>query len=136
MHHRLRNIAFGLVVSTALAASASSANTTSVADIDLDTDLMHAIEDTNKNLASDIALKDVKAATSDSNDLNDMFEKVEAYFVQKGGADDAVELSRKNKNLTQDIVKAISVNNFTAATDSATALSRNCRTCHTFYKKD
>src|SRR5471030_804433 len=92
LRHRLRQFVFIFGLSAVMAASA--------ADIDLDTDLMHAIEDTNKSLASDIALKDVKAATSDSNDLNDMFEKVEAYFVQKGGADDAVDLSRKNKNLT------------------------------------
>jgi len=110
----------------ALTASVKSAET------ELDTDLMQTIEDTNKSLSSNIALKDAKAATSDSKDLTDMFDKVETYFVHKGGADDAVDLARKSKDLTLEIVKDVNENNF----DSASALSRNCRTCHTFYKKE
>lgn len=106
------------------------------AETDLDTDLMQSIEDTNKSLSSNIALKDGKAATADSKELNDMFVKVETYFVQKGGADDAVDLARKSKGLTEAIVKAVDQNDFDSAGNSATALSRNCRTCHTFYKKE
>lgn len=107
-----------------------------LAQATLDTDLMQAIEDTNKSLASNIALKDAKAATADAKELNAMFEKVEAYFVQKGDAANAVELSKKSKDLTITIVQAITANDFDKATDSATALSRTCKTCHNFYKKE
>ena len=106
------------------------------AETELDTDLMQSIDDTNKSLSSNIALKDAKAATTDSKELNDMFNKVEAYFVNKGGAGDAVELARKSKDLTQQIAHAVDQHDFDSASNSATALSRNCRTCHTFYKKE
>jgi hypothetical protein len=102
----------------------------------LDTDLMQSIEDTNKSLSSNIALKDVKAAVSDSKELNEMFGKVQTYFEQKGGADDAVDLAKKSRSLTETIVTAVGHNDFDTATDSATTLSRTCRTCHTFYKKE
>jgi hypothetical protein len=120
----------GLLSALGLAASVHSAES------ELDTDLMQSIDDTNKSLSSNIALKDVKAATADSKELNDMFDKVEVYFVNKGGADDAVDLARKSKDLTQQIVRAVDQHDFDGASNSATALSRNCRTCHTFYKKE
>lgn len=106
------------------------------AESELDTDLMQSIDDTNKSLSSNIALKDAKAATADSKELNEMFDKVEVYFVNKGGADDAVDLARKSKDLTQQIAHAVDQHDFDSASNSATALSRNCRTCHTFYKKE
>jgi hypothetical protein len=108
----------------------------SSAEMELDTDLMHAIEDTNKSLSSNIALNDAKASTSDSKELNQMFEQVESFFVKKGGAENAVELAKKSKDLTIDIVKAVDAKNFDSASSAATALSRTCRTCHTFYKKE
>jgi hypothetical protein len=124
----MRKIVFGILVVLATAAGG--------AELELDTDLMHSIEDTNKSLASNIALKDAKAATSDSNDLNNMFDQVQIFFVQKGDAENAVDLAKKSKELTSDIIKAINANDYDSATNAATALSRNCRTCHTFYKKD
>jgi hypothetical protein len=105
------------------------------AEEELDVDLMHAIEDANKSLASNIALKDAKASTSDARELNEMFVKVEAFFAAKGDAHDAVDLSKKSVDLTDAIVKSVGSNNFESATDAATALSRTCRACHTFYKK-
>ena len=105
------------------------------AQTELDTDLMQAIEDANKSLSSNIALKGEKAATANAKELEDMFSKVEAYFVAKGEAGDAVTLSKKSKDLTVEIVKSITAKDFDSATNSATVLSRTCRTCHTFYKK-
>jgi len=102
----------------------------------LDTDLMQSIEDTNKSLSSNIALKDATAAVSDSKELNEMFSKVQTYFEQKGGAGDAVDLAKKSRGLTDTIQTAVAHNDFDTATDSATTLSRTCRTCHTFYKKE
>jgi hypothetical protein len=103
---------------------------------ELDTDLMQSIEDTNKSLSSNIALKDAKAAVSDSKELNDMFVKVQTYFEQKGDANDAVDLAKKSRTLTDSIVASVGHNDFDTATESATTLSRTCRTCHTFYKKE
>lgn len=104
-------------------------------DADMDTDWMKAIEDANKNLSSNIALKNAVAASADTKELEELFTKVEAHFVAKGDAHDAVDLSKKSLNLTRDISRSISAKDFDKATDSATTLSRACRTCHTFFKK-
>ncbi|HEX6707633.1 MAG TPA: hypothetical protein VF169_22940 [Albitalea sp.] len=102
---------------------------------ELDTDWMHAIEDANKSLASNIATKQASEASSDAKELADWFAKVQAYYQTKGDAPDAVELARKSGGLTQQIRQSIDAKDFDAATASATALSRTCKTCHNFYKK-
>lgn len=102
---------------------------------EVDVDLMQAIEDTNKSLASNIAIKDSKASTADAKELEQMFGKVEQFFVDKGDAPDAVDLAKKSKELSIEIVKSVTAQDFETATNSATNISRNCRTCHTFYKK-
>lgn len=106
------------------------------AEVELDTDLMQSIEDTNKSLSSNIAIRDAKGATSDAKELTEMFGKVEHHFEMKADAPDAVDLARKSKALTLTIAKSVASNDFAAATESATTLSRTCRTCHTFYKKE
>ena len=102
---------------------------------ELDTDLMQTIEDTNKSLASNIAVGDKKGAGSDAAELHEMFLKVEAFYTQKGDAQDAVDLSRKSLALTEKIGQQVQSNNFGDATNTATDLSRNCKSCHNFYKK-
>jgi nucleoside phosphorylase len=119
-----------LGICAGLVASVSSA------DIGISTDLMQSIEDTNKSLASNISINDAKASTADANDLTNMFGQVETFFVQKGDAQDAVDLAKKSKELTMDITKFVAAKNYEAATNAATTVSRNCRTCHTFYKKE
>lgn len=106
------------------------------AAVELDTDLMQNIDDTNKSLASNIALKDGKAAIADAKSMNTMFGTVETYFVQKGDAANAVDLTKKSRELTLTIVNAVTSGDYDAATDAATTLSRTCKTCHTFYKKE
>ncbi|MES3022216.1 MAG: hypothetical protein V4857_11615 [Pseudomonadota bacterium] len=105
------------------------------APVELDADVMRAIEDSNKSLASNIALKDVKASTGDARDLAQMFTQVEAHFAAKADAVDATTLARKSHDLALGIVESVNGNDFAGATDAATTLSRTCRTCHTFYKK-
>jgi hypothetical protein len=105
-------------------------------EAELDQDLMQTIEDTNKSLSSNIALQRVDASVTDATELNNMFTIVEAHFVKKGDAANAVDLSKKSKDLSQDIIKLVHENNFESATNSATELSRTCKSCHTFYKKE
>ena len=105
------------------------------APAELGTDLMQAIDDSNKSLSSNIALKDAKGSVSDAKDINQAFIQVEAYFAARPDAQDAVDLARKTRELTDRIAQSVGGGNFDAAADSATELSRTCRTCHTFYKK-
>ncbi|SDF11242.1 hypothetical protein SAMN05428966_112256 [Massilia sp. PDC64] len=121
-----------IVLGAALSVAASLA----WAAVELDTDLMQNIDDTNKSLASNIALKDGKAAIADAKSMNAIFGTVETYFAQKGDAANAVELTKKSRELTLAIVDAVTSNDFDKATDAATTLSRTCKTCHTFYKKE
>lgn len=118
-----------------MAAMAVATSTVRSAQAELDPDLMLAIEDLNKSLSSNIALKDAKASTADAKELEALFGKVEGFFAEKGEAPDAVDLSKKSRTLSNTIVKSVESGNFEAATDAATDLSRTCRACHTFYKK-
>ena len=102
---------------------------------ELDSDWMHAIEDANKSLASNIATNKPDDAAADAKELGDWFVKVEAYYQAKADAPDAVELAKKSRELAQRIGQAIAARDFGAATHSATELSRTCKTCHNFYKK-
>lgn len=105
------------------------------ADDELSTDLMQSIEDTNKSMASHIALQNAKGATSDAKELQEMFTQVESFYVNKGDAPDAVELARKSKLLSGEILKQVDSKAFDKAVDTATDLARTCKTCHNFYKK-
>ena len=121
-----------LVVLGALLALAGGARSDQA---ELDTDLMHSIEDSNKSLASNIAIKEGKGASSDAKELAEMFAQVEAFYVKRGDAADAVELAKKSRALSAQILQSVSSSDFGAATDSATTLSRTCKTCHNYYKK-
>ncbi len=99
------------------------------------TELMQSIEDSNKSLASNIALKEAKAASADAQELASMFTKVQTYYTQKGDAPDAVELAQKSHDLTLKIQSSVTANDYASATGAATDLSRTCKTCHNFYKK-
>ncbi|MES3010375.1 MAG: hypothetical protein V4738_06310 [Pseudomonadota bacterium] len=105
------------------------------AEDELDTELMQTIEDTNKSMASNIALKEAKGAKSDAQELTQMFAKVEGHYNRKGDAPDAVDLARKSRELSSQILGQIDASDYGAATNTATNLARTCKTCHNFYKK-
>lgn len=102
---------------------------------ELDSDLMQAVEDANKSLASNIALKDKKASVSDAKELDGMFVEIEHFYVAKGDAEDAVKLSKKSRELVTGILKSVDGGDFDHANVLATDLSRTCKSCHNFYKK-
>lgn len=106
------------------------------AEVKIDDDFMRTVEDTNKSLASNIALHDVKASTLDAKELETMFAQVEAFYVKKGDAQDGVDLSHKSKELAIEITQLVAAKDFDTANERASALSRTCKTCHNFYKKD
>ncbi len=101
----------------------------------LDMDLMQTVEDTNKSLASGIALRDGSGAGRDAAELHELFRTVEAHYQSRPDAADGLELARKSLALTRKIQEQVGARDFDGAQDSATELSRTCRACHTFYKK-
>ena len=106
------------------------------ADTDMQTDLMQAIEDANKSLSSNIALSNKQAAASDAQELTRMFADVESFFDHKADARNAVDLAHQSRELASQIVGMVNAGNFAEASNASTTLSRTCRTCHTFYKKE
>jgi cytochrome c556 len=119
-----------------VAAALALAGGVRCADEAMDEDLMQSIEDTNKSLSSNLAVKDDRGSKEDAKELIDMFSKVEGYFAAKGNATDAVDLARKSKQLTLDIINSVSAEDFDTAMNASTTLSRACKTCHRSYKKD
>lgn len=105
-------------------------------EAELDMDLMQNIEDTNKSLSSNIAQEKISESKTDAQALDSMFAIVETHFVKKGDAENAVELAKKSRTLATNIIQSVDSKNFESATNSATELSRACRSCHTFYKKE
>jgi ABC-type sugar transport system substrate-binding protein len=130
MRRTLTTLAAAVALGTFLIGVVHSAD-----EEELSTDLMQSIEDTNKSLASNIATQNAKGATSDAKELNEMFSQVETFYVHKSDAVDAVELARKSKNLSAEIIRQVDAKAFDKATNTATDLSRACKTCHNFYKK-
>lgn len=104
-------------------------------EVEIDTDFMQTVEDTNKSLSNNIASHDANASRADASELQAMFAKVETFYAAKGDAADAVELSRKSQHLAEAVSKLVAAKDFDAASGTATDLSRTCKACHNFYKK-
>lgn len=102
----------------------------------VDMDLMQTIEEINDNLASNIAMENAEASLNDARELADLFVIVEEHYVKEPDAADAVAISRDSRTLTGAIVGALENRDFESAANSATDLSRACRSCHTFYRED
>ncbi len=107
-----------------------------VAAFDVDEDFMNLIKDKTKSLSSNIAQSDVKAAKDDADEIIDMFNDVEAFYVKKGNAQDAVDWSKEAKNLTASITKYVEAKDYDAAAQASVTLSKSCKSCHNVYKKD
>jgi hypothetical protein len=130
----MRKVSLTLTLLAAMAAM--YAGVVVSAEQEMGMDLMQNIEDANKSLASNIALASKKGAGDDARELARMFQEVETFFEHKGDAGNAVDLARQSRELSTEIVQLVSNGKFDTATDKATTLSRTCRTCHTFYKKE
>ena len=105
------------------------------AQINIDDDFMRNVEDANKNLANHIAIKDVKGVSGDTQELSGMYAQIEAYYVAKGDAEDALDISKKSRQLIDQIGKSVASKDFDDANIKASDLSRACKSCHNFYKK-
>lgn len=102
----------------------------------VDEDSMQLLDDRNKSLASNIALRDPAGARDDAEALASGFAEIEAFYAQKGQADDAVNWSRQSRQLADDISKHVAANDFDRAAETAVTLSKTCRSCHDTYKLD
>jgi len=98
------------------------------AQTDVDDDFMRTVEDSNKSLANHIAIKDAKGVSGDTQELSAMFAQVEAFYA-------AIAISRKSRQLINEIGQSVASKDFDGADVKASDLSRACKSCHNFYKK-
>jgi hypothetical protein len=107
---------------------------------EFDMDLMQNIEDTNDSLASHIALGEEKGALEDAKALDELFAVVEEHYTKKvaAGQDfaEAVDLSKKSLKFSNEIKTFVEQKDFDSAANTATDLSRTCKSCHKAYKKE
>ncbi len=105
-------------------------------EISVDEDYMQVMEDRQKSLASNIALKNSQAAVEDAKELDQMFNDVETFYVHKGNASDAVTWTKESKDLAVAITQYVATNDFDTASVKAVSLAKTCKECHSVYKKD
>ncbi|BBJ00504.1 hypothetical protein FGKAn22_21960 [Ferrigenium kumadai] len=103
--------------------------------VTVDEDSMQLMDDRNKSLSSNIALKDASSAKEDARALAEMFADVETYFAQKGKGD-AVDWSKQSRELSAEITRYVAANDFDHASQSAVTLSKTCKACHQIYKTE
>ncbi len=107
------------------------------ADIDLsdfDDDSMRDMDDANKDLGPVLGARNADAALADAQVIQNVLKQTEAYFVKKGGADDAVKLARQGQSSVAAVITAIGKSDFESAAASARDTAKNCRSCHDLYK--
>ena len=100
----------------------------------LTADDMREAEETLHNLDSRISLQD-KKALDDAKVLARYFQQVEGHFSAKTDAARGVEFSRKSQAHAKAVVAAVEADNYDAAMDALSDLTRSCKTCHEVYKK-
>jgi hypothetical protein len=100
----------------------------------LTADDMRDAEETLHNLDSHISLQD-KKALDDAKELARYFQQVEGHFSAKADAARGVEFSRKSQAHANAIVTAVEADNYDAAMDHLSDLTRSCKICHEVYKK-
>jgi len=105
------------------------------AQVEIDDDFMRSVEDSNKSLANHIAVKDTKGVSVDTKELSEMFAQVETFYATKGDAQDALDITKKSRQLITEIDKSVAGKDFDNANVKASDLSRACKSCHNFYKK-
>jgi len=106
------------------------------AQLEVDEDVMRGIEDTMKSLDSNVSLKAGKAATAEARELAELFAQIEAYYLRKGDAADAVLFSRKTHDLAAQVLKSVEAQDFDAAGDAVSLFIKSCKSCHNVYKKE
>jgi hypothetical protein len=106
------------------------------AEVSIDEDYMQVMDDRQKSLASNIALKNGQAAVEDAKELDQMFSDVETFYTHKANADDAVNWTKTSKDLAVAITRYVASNDFDTASAKAASLAKTCKECHSVYKKD
>ncbi|MDR3481420.1 MAG: hypothetical protein P4L91_11995 [Burkholderiaceae bacterium] len=78
--------------------------------------------------------RDDAEALAQAREIEDLYAKMEAYFVAKGESADAIKLSRESKELAGVIAKSVTTKNYQAGGNAAVTIARACTDCHDLYR--
>lgn len=78
--------------------------------------------------------RDDAEALAQAREIEDLYAKMEAYFVAKGESADAIKLSRESKELAGVIVSSVAAKNYQAGGNAAVTIAKACTDCHDLYR--
>jgi hypothetical protein len=95
---------------------------------------MRTIDEKNQSVQRNIEAKDDKAAAEDAKTLQDTFKLVEKFWVERGNAQNAVDLSQKAGQRAAEVAKLIAAKDFDAASTQSVKIAETCTACHRLYR--
>lgn len=101
---------------------------------DFDDDLMRSMDDSVKELDSNVGGQDAKASLANATVLEDGFAWAEKYFAAKPEAPLGAGYAREGREHLAALVQALEAGNFDAASTNVRAVVKTCKACHEAYK--
>ncbi|HUQ11031.1 MAG TPA: hypothetical protein VM146_12010 [Steroidobacteraceae bacterium] len=95
---------------------------------------MSRIEDGSQDLQRHIAAKDVAAARGSARELEELYALMQQFFAERGGAADAVRMSREGYGFAKRAQDDLAAGRFASAKQNALRIAHGCRDCHFNYK--
>ncbi len=114
-----------------LAAWSVSVATQSVDEFDA---WMRTIEEKTQAVQQHIAKRDAVTAAADARVLADTFARVEEFWVRRGDAVDAAQLSKDARERAAGIEQAVSQQDFDRASSESIKVAETCTPCHRLYR--
>lgn len=106
----------------------------SAAGFEIVADDMRDIEDTLKDLDSEVSMKNPKA-TDHAKEVQAYFEKVEGFYAGQADKPEGVKLSQATRSAAAEVVQAAQGGDFDAAGSAVARLTRSCKACHDVYRQ-
>jgi hypothetical protein len=109
----------------------NTSHSASVLDFDI---WMRKIDTRIVDVQRKLDARDDPDAIAQAREIEDLYAKMEAYFVAKGESADAIKLSRESKELAGVIAKSVTTKNYEAGGNAAVTIARACTDCHDLYR--
>lgn len=95
---------------------------------------MRSIERKSHSVQRSLAVRDAQAATVDARQIDELYGRMEQFFLRRGNAASAVKLSQEGRELSATAIQAVAAGDFAAASSAWSSIARACRECHSKYK--
>jgi cytochrome c556 len=95
---------------------------------------MRTIDEKNQSVQRAIADKDAATAAADAKTLEETFKLVEAFWIKRGNAPEAVHLSQQAQQFAAEAVKSATQKDFDEASTETIKIAGTCTACHRLYR--